>query len=175
MAILKIRDADGNVQEIIALKGDKGDPGEFAGGELLAAHINNKNNPHSVSAEELGVGDYVIADGTTNGWTWRKWNNGLAEMWGKFSPSEAEMNMLPVPLVPQKGEPLVAIAFSASTAEPLFFPQPKYSFWQDDSNGSLIRIDVIAFFQTIKITSGEIQVINDVSADVFERITGYWK
>ncbi len=55
MAILKIRDADGTVREIIALKGDKGDPGEFTGGELLKAHINDKNNPHGMSAEQIGA------------------------------------------------------------------------------------------------------------------------
>ena len=58
MAILKIRDAAGNVQEILVIKGekgDKGDPGEFTGGELLNAHINNKGNPHEVTAAEVGA------------------------------------------------------------------------------------------------------------------------
>ena len=42
MSILRVRDAEGNVQEILVIKGkkgDKGDPGEFTGGELLNAHI----------------------------------------------------------------------------------------------------------------------------------------
>jgi hypothetical protein len=58
MAILKVRDSNGNVQEIVAIKGDKGDkgdPGEFTGGELLNAHINNTNNPHSITAEQIGA------------------------------------------------------------------------------------------------------------------------
>ena len=58
MASLKIRDADGKVQEVLVLKGDKGekgDPGEFTGGELLTAHINDKENPHGMSAEQIGA------------------------------------------------------------------------------------------------------------------------
>ena len=58
MASLKIRDADGKVQEVLVLKGDKGekgDPGEFTGGELLTAHINDKENPHGMSAERIGA------------------------------------------------------------------------------------------------------------------------
>ncbi|MBQ3529531.1 MAG: hypothetical protein IJA47_03455 [Oscillospiraceae bacterium] len=58
MAILKVRDAEGNVQEILTIrgeKGDKGDPGEFTGGELLKSHINNQNNPHSTTASQVGA------------------------------------------------------------------------------------------------------------------------
>lgn len=29
--------------------------------------------------------DYIIAQGTTGVWTWRKWASGIAEMWGIFS------------------------------------------------------------------------------------------
>jgi len=29
--------------------------------------------------------DYIIAQGTTGAWTWRKWASGIAEMWGIFS------------------------------------------------------------------------------------------
>ena len=28
--------------------------------------------------------DYVVSKGTINGWTFRKWNSGVAECWGKF-------------------------------------------------------------------------------------------
>lgn len=55
MGILKFRDADGTVREILALKGEKGDPGEFTGGELLKSHINNKGNPHEATAEQVGA------------------------------------------------------------------------------------------------------------------------
>ena len=32
---------------------------------------------------KLGV-DYIVEQGTTGKWTWRKWSNGIAEMWAKF-------------------------------------------------------------------------------------------
>lgn len=28
--------------------------------------------------------DYIVEQGTTNGWTYRKWNSGIAECWGTF-------------------------------------------------------------------------------------------
>lgn len=41
-------------------------------------------------SEEIQVGDNAIADfiveqGTTNGWSWRKWNGGIAECWCTLS------------------------------------------------------------------------------------------
>jgi len=70
MAILKIRDADGNVQEIIAIKGEKGDPGETT----------------IISPEDLS--NYVIACGTTTidgvEWYYRKWADGFAECWSSL-------------------------------------------------------------------------------------------
>lgn len=32
--------------------------------------------------------DYVIAQGTTGVWTWRKWHSGIAEMWAVFGPDK---------------------------------------------------------------------------------------
>ena len=48
-------------------KGDKGDPGEFTGGELLTNHINDKNNPHGMSAEQIGAAPagYGLGGSTT--------------------------------------------------------------------------------------------------------------
>ena len=31
------------------------------------------------------IGDYVIVEGNTNGWTYRKWASGVAEIWGVFN------------------------------------------------------------------------------------------
>lgn len=39
-----------------------------------------------------GVGvDYIIAQGTTGKWTWRKWASGIAEMWATFDTDKLEM------------------------------------------------------------------------------------
>ena len=74
MAILKIRDAHGNVQEILAIRGEDGknyvlteaDKQEIASmissgmvsvvdTEAVDAHIEDKNNPHNVTWEQIGA------------------------------------------------------------------------------------------------------------------------
>lgn len=34
--------------------------------------------------------DYVIEEGTTNGWTWRKWASGVSEAWGHYDVVAAD-------------------------------------------------------------------------------------
>ena len=80
MAILKIRDADGNVQEIIAIKGEAGKDGQPGKDYVLTEadkqeianivlssvvsvvdtdavndHIEDKNNPHGVTCAQIGA------------------------------------------------------------------------------------------------------------------------
>jgi hypothetical protein len=38
-----------------------------------------------------GGADYVIEQGTTGVWTWRKWNSGIAELWAVFGAESLEM------------------------------------------------------------------------------------
>ena len=39
-------------------------------------------------AEKLGlIADYVVEQGTSGNWTYRKWNSGIAECWGNISGS----------------------------------------------------------------------------------------
>lgn len=73
MAIVKIRDANGNVQEVLAIKGEDGkdyvlteaDKKEIAdminagsgdSAEVIA-HLTDTNNPHGVTAEQIGAVD----------------------------------------------------------------------------------------------------------------------
>ena len=51
---------------------------------LLADHTSNKNNPHGVTAEQIGVTDYVVESGTSGGWGYRKWSSGIAECWKAY-------------------------------------------------------------------------------------------
>ena len=44
----------------------------------------------SDSGSGVGV-DYVIDQGTTGKWTWRKWASGIAEMWATFDTGKLEM------------------------------------------------------------------------------------
>ena len=36
----------------------------------------------SAAVTKLGISDYVVAQGTSGIWTYRKWNSGVAECWG---------------------------------------------------------------------------------------------
>ena len=94
MSILKIRDDNGNVQEILTIKGDKGDTGiqgpRGEKGDKGDKPINgidyNTQEEHDaivsdVLAEIPDAADYVVEQDIINGWTYRKWNSGIAESW----------------------------------------------------------------------------------------------
>ena len=40
---------------------------------------------------DLGA-DYIVSQGTTGSWTWRKWHSGIAEMWGIFEATSLAVN-----------------------------------------------------------------------------------
>lgn len=40
---------------------------------------------------KLGV-NYIVEQGTTGSWTWRKWHNGIAEMWAIFEATSLDVN-----------------------------------------------------------------------------------
>ncbi len=65
------------------------------GGAGGYAHVENLNNPHQVTKEQLGLadaatnayvdsrtGDYIVSQGTSGVWEYRKWASGFAECWG---------------------------------------------------------------------------------------------
>lgn len=37
---------------------------------------------------DLGINDYIVEQGTSGIWTYRKWNSGIAECWGHYSTTE---------------------------------------------------------------------------------------
>lgn len=39
--------------------------------------------------EALGINDYIVEQGTSGNWTYRKWNSGIAECWGTHNPSSS--------------------------------------------------------------------------------------
>ena len=40
---------------------------------------------------DLGA-DYIVSQGTTGSWTWRKWHSGIAEMWAIFEATSLAVN-----------------------------------------------------------------------------------
>ena len=84
MAILKIRDANGNVQEVLVIKGDKGDSYilteadkiEIANivASLMASPTNEQGNEsHEAVIIGFSIEDYQFQ--AEEGMTWREWVN----------------------------------------------------------------------------------------------------
>ena len=61
------------------------------------AHINSEdmtatevsNFVDDLDAQGANLADYVVEQGTSGIWTYRKWNSGIAECWGRYSASTA--------------------------------------------------------------------------------------
>lgn len=99
MAILKIRDANGNVQEILVIKGDKGDSyilteadkTEIANivASLMASPVNEQENG-SQEAVIIGfsIEDYQFQ--AEEGMTWREWVNSEYNSEGACAYNEGE-------------------------------------------------------------------------------------
>lgn len=51
--------------------------------ESGSSYNTSDSGPSGSSASGVGA-DYVVAQGGTGKWTWRKWASGIAEMWAKF-------------------------------------------------------------------------------------------
>ena len=49
--------------------------------------IKEKLSGHDASIKALSV-DYIVEQGTSGIWTYRKWNSGIAECWGEYSKTE---------------------------------------------------------------------------------------
>ena len=83
MAILKIRDSNGNIQEILAIKGDKGDSYilteadkmEIASmvASLMASPVNEDNESHEAVIINFSIEDFQFQ--AEEGMTWREWVN----------------------------------------------------------------------------------------------------
>ena len=81
MAIIKIRDADGTVKELLAIKGEDGKDGK----DYVLTEADKQEIAGIVSAPNdsvLAFGDVDI-DGVY--WHYRKWISGFAECWGTFA------------------------------------------------------------------------------------------
>lgn len=51
--------------------------------ESSSSYNTSDSGPSGSSASGVGA-DYVVAQGKTGAWTWRKWSSGVAEMWSVF-------------------------------------------------------------------------------------------
>lgn len=58
--------------------------------ESGSSYNTSDSGPSGSSASGVGA-DYVVAQGCTGKWTWRKWASGVAEMWATFDTDELVM------------------------------------------------------------------------------------
>ena len=59
--------------------------------ESSSSYNTSDSGPSGSSASGVGA-DYVVAQGKTGAWTWRKWNNGTAEMWSVFGTDKLSIS-----------------------------------------------------------------------------------
>lgn len=139
----------------------------------LNDHVVNKANPHRVTAKQLGVSDYIIAQGKDDIWNWRKWSSGVAEIWGTVDPSKVNDYWIDLPIVIWAGYgngldlPYPVVTYSVCGVELGLFSQrfdPHEFEWssEDDEEGNLIRV-VKTMWRTPYITIYE-------EGDSFERL-----
>lgn len=63
------------------------------GNSVESSSSYNTSDSGPSGSSESGVGaDYVVAQGKTGAWTWRKWNNGTAEMWSVFGTDKLSIS-----------------------------------------------------------------------------------
>lgn len=55
-------------------------------------HVNGTWNNWKMVLDTNNTGDYVVDQGVSGSWTYRKWNSGLAECWGTFSHRAENVN-----------------------------------------------------------------------------------
>ena len=58
--------------------------------ESSSSYNTSDSGPSGSSASGVGA-DYVVAQGTTGKWMWRKWLSGIAEMWATFDTAALAM------------------------------------------------------------------------------------
>lgn len=61
----------------------------------------------------LPIADYIVEQGTSDGWTYRKWNSGIAECWCNISESFAMTNALGSVYYGQKSYSISSLGFNA--------------------------------------------------------------
>lgn len=59
--------------------------------ESSSSYNTSDSGPSGSGSGGAAGADYIIAQGTTGKWTWRKWASGIAEMWANFDTSSLTM------------------------------------------------------------------------------------
>ena len=115
--------------------------------------------PYETRIDELESHDYIVEQGTSGIWTYRKWNSGIAECWGNASGSASFTRTW--------GGLYICDAFTVSFPSGLFIANPVATMSAQGGN-SLIVFNG----GTLNATSMKIQAGRGASASNFSYFIG---
>ena len=125
----------------------------------------------NITAANIGINDYVTSTGSGSGWTWRKWNSGMAECWGNFSQT--------LSITTTYGSIYESASFNKTFPSGLFNATPQYCgiSWNGNSNNWILGFELggsmsstrTQDFCGVKATSGS------VTGTVMIYAKGTWK
>ena len=114
------------------------------------------------------VGDFVVEQGTTGIWTWRKWYSGIAECWGK--------NIVTADITTQAYESIYRAQIGAIAFPFAFKSAPTCQVTVETSNGAWSACNVRALAQyTPAVMVYRIGSIAAQQCDVIYNAIGRWK
>lgn len=130
--------------------------------------------PHTHGMEDLtGITDYIIAQGTSGIWTYRKWASGISECWGIYTASGSFTNSANQ----WRGLYFVAITSGVAFPEDLFTEKPTLQVLLDVGNfpGFIYHDSGAAVTHTgaIAVASPGAFTINDPKLHLYA--AGKWK
>ena len=114
------------------------------------------------------VGDFVVEQGTTGIWTWRKWYSGIAECWGK--------NIVTVDITTQTAESIYRAQIGAIAFPFAFKSAPTCQVTVETSNGAWSACNVRALAQyTPAVMLYRLGSIAAQQCDIIYYAHGRWK
>ena len=86
-------------------------------GQNIVGSVNGKTGTVELSASDLSISDYVVEQGASDIWTYRKWASGIAECWGEVTLGEFT----------DPDQPTLASIWRLSPQQEVAFPEGLFS------------------------------------------------
>ncbi len=122
------------------------------------------------------VADYVVEEGTTGGWTYRKWNSGVAECWCKKTVVFDENEKVSAGFSDTNGNPFYIVRYTLS--HPITFSAPPCSTgscaWK---NTEWVQVDASLSGTLIRLfgNSNSIKTVCSGGIAISIQLKGKWK